>query len=196
MTRAALAGLFALWVLPLPAGSPAGEGKPASPEAKASALVRAYVLNRADDPDSVKFAKVGPHDPKGKLGITGKDITELSLGALPGDDFKHLGTDRREVGARLIRVEELAGGEDRPLPLARARYRLKNRQGAYELHDTVFVVWEGEVFPVGRNRFGDRWGAELLAAKKALREFREGAKRDRDKRPRGKGGFPDAPPPY
>ncbi len=124
---------------------------------KAEAAVKAYVLDNVGDPDSVKWVKLGPHDLEGKIGLATNNYGDLGLPFVLPPDLEHLGTDYLAVATMLGKVKG-------PLPLIRARYRLANKTGGKELHDTVFTLAEGKVIPLGKNRFGDDWRDHVARA--------------------------------
>lgn len=121
---------------------------------KAEAAVRAYVLENADDPKSVEWVKWGPHDPKGAV------AKAAMLPLLEGAEPSHLNLNHRQVIDRLDRLagkQRRAGRGVSDYALVRVRYRLRNRAGAIELHDDIFVVGAGGAAVVGLNPHGDEW---------------------------------------
>src|SRR5262245_20909664 len=145
--RLTLPPLFLLPTLALAAAPPA----PLGPEEK---LVRAWILENADDPKSVAFASWGPHDLKAQVGM--KAAHELVI----------LTPYAGQVNA--IR-DALKGMGEGPLAAVRVRYRMKNKAGALELYDHLFAVGRGKAAAFNPNEYGDGWRAawaKILAPRK------------------------------
>lgn len=113
---------------------------------KQEGAVRAYVLENVDRPKSVEFVRWGPHDLKAKLrAMAGRATAVLkprTVKALNYPDGQFL---------KDIKVKPQG-----PLPLVRVRLRL-DRGGGKELHDVIFAVRDGRVWPFATNEWGDSW---------------------------------------
>ncbi len=123
---------------------------------KAETSVKAYILDNADDPDSVKFVKWGPH-------ATRTEKQDLAWGPVK-DNFSHLNTTLEKS---LERATDLAADKALwPVLVIRVRYRLRNNFGGLELHDTLFVAKGAAIIPIGDTQGGDTWAA-VMDKKKA-----------------------------
>lgn len=128
---------------------------PATPSAdvkKAEALVKAYLLDVLDDPNSLKVARWGPHDLACKYRVVAYDCVYLD-----GNAFYDA----------LLKLDEKGG----PLPVVRLRFRAKNKAGALQLADLLFAVKGQKVVPLGEG--SDSWPARLLKARAAHAELKK-----------------------
>ncbi len=113
---------------------------------KAEAMVKASILDNAGDPDSVKFARWGPHDLTCKSALVPQDMDAMIWPLVPFQGF----------------VKDGSG----PCPLVRVRFRMKNDRGALAVVDLLFGLRKGKVVFAATNPYGDGW-ATRFAEKKA-----------------------------
>jgi hypothetical protein len=129
-----------------PANSQPGK----SPNSNEDSVVKAYVLDHADDPESVEFDRFGPDDLEGWLPT---EIRKQSSGG---------------IGVNYVILEK----SDK---IVRVRYRSKNRAGAKQLHDELYGLKDGKVIPSSwtgiiptatPNYDGDEWLANYKKNRK------------------------------
>jgi hypothetical protein len=116
------------------------------PRGREEEIVKNWVMEHADDPRSVAFAKWGPHDFKGVLYGLEQEW-------------------RRKTGrAWDTHLAPAAPGNG----VLRLRWREKNRLGALTLHDRIFYLKDGRVV---HNRDNEKDEEAWLA--NAVRQFKE-----------------------
>lgn len=114
------------------------------------ARVRQFILDNADDPESVQFASWGPHDLTGELRrLTGQYIEARR--PREDDGFSTTGPSWYDPA---IRDSDY---------IVRVRFRTKNRLGALELLDTLCFLRNSEqgVAYIYPNPLGDQWLSRL-----------------------------------
>jgi hypothetical protein len=101
-------------------------------------VVRAYVLDNADDPASVEFDRWGPDDTEGRLAAA---VAEHGTAAVVPFSFGPQAKAWFPPGSLVVRV----------------RYREKNRFGAKMLVDELYSVKDRKVVFHMANFGGDQW---------------------------------------